>query len=62
MRKALQVKRSRAEELGATTAEYAVCTGAAVGFGGLLFKILTSGPGQEFLTHVWDRVASLLPF
>ncbi|HEX7738978.1 MAG TPA: DUF4244 domain-containing protein [Marmoricola sp.] len=49
-------------EQGATTAEYAVCTGAGVGFAGLLFKFLTSGPGQELLTHVWHGIEGLLPF
>jgi hypothetical protein len=62
MRKALQGIRSRASEFGATTAEYAVCTGAGVGFAGVLFQLLTSGPGQTFLSHVWDKVTSLLPF
>jgi len=62
MRKALQLARERARETGATTAEYAVCTGAAVGFGGLLFKMLTSGPGQQFLSTVWDHLSSMLPF
>lgn len=49
-------------EDGATTAEYAVCTGAGVGFAALLFKLLSSGAGQRFLDTVFDRVTSLLPF
>lgn len=49
-------------EKGATTAEYAVCTGAGVGFAGVLFKLLTSSFGQEFLKSVWKGVSSILPF
>lgn len=49
-------------EQGATTAEYAVCTGAGVGFAGLLFKFLTSGPGQDLLKTVWHGIEGLLPF
>jgi hypothetical protein len=55
------IRRSRSEE-GATTAEYAVCTGAAVGFAGLLFKLLSSGTGQKLLETVFERVIGLLPF
>lgn len=62
MRKMLSGRGIWRTERGATTAEYAVCTGAAVGFGGLLFKMLTSGPGQDFLSAVWDRLSGLLPF
>lgn len=50
------------DEAGATTAEYAVCTGAGVGFAGLLFKFLTSSAGQEFLKFVWNAIKALLPF
>jgi hypothetical protein len=50
------------EEAGATTAEYAVCTGAAVGFAGLLFKVLTSGAGERFVTTAFERVVAMLPF
>lgn len=53
---------SRGEERGATTAEYAVCTGAGVGFAGVLFKFLTSEAGQSFLKLVWTGIKSLLPF
>lgn len=62
MREALWKRRIRRDEAGATTAEYAVCTGAAVGFAGLLFKVLTSGPGQQFLSSVWERMSAMLPF
>ena len=47
---------------GATTAEYAVCTGAGVGFAGLLFKLLTSDLGQSFIKAVWTGIRGLLPF
>lgn len=50
------------DEAGATTAEYAVCTGAGVGFAGLLFKFLTSGTGQKIVKTVFDHVLDLLPF
>lgn len=49
-------------EAGATTAEYAVCTGAGVGFAGLLFKFLTSDTGQHIVKTVFDHVLKLLPF
>jgi Flp pilus assembly pilin Flp len=50
------------DEAGATTAEYAVCTGAGVGFAGLLFKALTSETGQKIVNTVFDKVIGLLPF
>jgi hypothetical protein len=50
------------DEAGATTAEYAVCTGAGVGFAGLLFKFLTSETGQQIVKTVFDHVLKLLPF
>lgn len=59
MHEQLSTKR---DEVGATTAEYAVCTGAGVGFAGLLFKFLTSDPGQNFISHVWDKISGILPF
>lgn len=62
MRKPIQIRSFKRDERGATTAEYAVCTGAAVGFAGLLFKLLTSGAGQEFLSGVWSRMSGMLPF
>lgn len=49
-------------ETGATTAEYAVCTGAGVGFAGLLFKFLTSDSGQQIVKTVFDHVMKVLPF
>jgi hypothetical protein len=50
------------DEAGATTAEYAVCTGAGVGFAGLLFKFLTSDTGQHIIKTVFDHVLNMLPF
>ena len=50
------------DEAGATTAEYAVCTGAGVGFAGLLFKFLTSDTGQHIVKTVFDHVLQILPF
>jgi hypothetical protein len=50
------------DEVGATTAEYAVCTGAGVGFAGLLFKFLTSDAGQHIIKTVFDSVLKILPF
>jgi len=50
------------DETGATTAEYAVCTGAGVGFAGLLFKALTSETGQKVVNTVFDKIVGLLPF
>ena len=38
-----------ADDRGMTTAEYAVGTVAAVGFGGLLIKLLTSPEVQQLL-------------
>lgn len=52
----------RRGQAGATTAEYAVCTGAGVGFAGLLFKLLTSGTGEHFVSTVFDRILGMLPY
>ena len=41
-------------DAGMSTAEYAVGTVAACGFGGILYKILTSG----FVTHLLESVIS----
>ncbi|WP_030483300.1 DUF4244 domain-containing protein [Nocardioides aequoreus] len=49
------------DEAGATTAEYATVTGAAVGFGALLWKLITSELGMKILQMVFDWVLSLLP-
>lgn len=49
-------------ERGMNTAEYAVGTGAACGFGGLLYTILTSDFGKNLLEGILDKVTGLLPF
>jgi hypothetical protein len=43
-----------------TTAEYAVGTVAACGFGGVLYKLLTSETVVELLTSVVRRAFDLL--
>ena len=50
------------DERGMNTAEYAVGTGAACGFGGLLFSILTSDFGRNLIEGILDKVTGLLPF
>jgi hypothetical protein len=49
-------------EAGMTTAEYAVGTVSACGFGGLLYQLLTSGFGQSLLQGIFDNITGLLPF
>lgn len=49
-------------EDGMTTAEYAVGTVGACGFGGILYELLTSDFGQTILTGLFDKVTDLLPF
>ena len=44
---------------GTTTAEYAIVTMAAVGFGGLLIKVLTSGAVNDMLTGLVHRALSV---
>jgi hypothetical protein len=46
-------------EHGVATAEYAVATVAACGFGGVLIKLLTSAPMRELLTKVIRNALSL---
>jgi hypothetical protein len=48
-------------ERGMATAEYAVGTVAACGFGGILYKILTSPDVMRMLTDIIGR-ALRLPF
>lgn len=50
------------DEAGTTTAEYTVVTGAAVAFGALLFKLLTSSWGDRILSTAFKQVISLLGF
>lgn len=56
-----QMRRLR-DQAGATTAEYAVCTGAGVGFAGLLFNLLTGDTGRKVVTTVFDKILGFLPF
>ena len=48
------------DERGITTAEYAVGTAAGAGLAGLLYKLLTSGFGEQLLRMLFDHVLSLL--
>ena len=50
------------DELGMSTAEYAVGTVSACGFAGLLFKLLTSDFGQSLLKNIFGKVLGILPF
>ncbi|MEJ7628887.1 MAG: DUF4244 domain-containing protein [Nocardioidaceae bacterium] len=50
------------DEQGMTTAEYAVGTVSACSFAGILYKILTSGFGQQLLEGLLDKVMDILPF
>ena len=50
------------DEAGTTTAEYTVVTGAAVAFGALLFKLLTSSWGDKIIGTAFQHVISLLGF
>jgi len=60
--RALQRVRSRAvasAEEGMTTAEYAVGTVAACGFGGILYKLLTSDAVQKMLKDIIERALTV---
>jgi Protein of unknown function (DUF4244) len=54
------VRNLRRREDGMTTAEYAVGTVAACGFGGILYKLLTSDTVIELLTNVVRRAFDIL--
>ena len=49
-------------ERGMTTAEYAVGTVSACGFGGLLYTLLTSDFGESVLQGIFSKITDLLPF
>lgn len=53
---------SKTSEQGMSTAEYAVGTVGACGFGGLLYKLLTSEWGEGMLQGVFDTITGILPF
>lgn len=50
---------SRSNDDGMTTAEYAVGTVAACGFGGVLYKVITSTPILELIRSVISRALHL---
>lgn len=50
--------RSRGSDAGMATAEYAVATVAACGFGGILYKLLTSETVIKLLTALVKRALS----
>ena len=50
---------SRTHDDGMTTAEYAVGTVAACGFGGVLYKVITSTPILELIKSVISRALHL---
>jgi hypothetical protein len=49
----------RRNELGMTTAEYAVGTVGACGFGGLLYELLTSDWAQSLLRSIFEKALSI---
>ena len=53
-------RRSRTDQRGITTAEYAVGTAAGAGLAGLLYKLLTGGFGDQLLRTLFDHVLGLL--
>ena len=54
------LRRSRGDQRGITTAEYAVGTAAGAGLAGLLYTLLTGGLGNRLITTLFDHVLSLL--
>lgn len=54
------VNRLRGSERGMTTAEYAVGTVAACGFGGILYKLLTSDTVMDLLGGVIEKAFGVL--
>lgn len=52
-------RRGLADDGGMTTAEYAVGTVAACGFGGLLYKLLTSDEVRALLRGIIERALSV---
>ena len=47
-------------EAGVATAEYAVATVAACGFGGVLFKLLSSQPVMNLLEKALEKAFSVV--
>ena len=58
-RLAARLRTVRHNDDGMTTAEYAVGTVAACGFGGILYKVITSGAVLDLLTGVISRAFKL---
>ena len=56
---ALQSARELNSDSGMTTAEYAVGTVAACGFGGILYKLLTSDTVRDMLRDIIKRALSI---
>ncbi|MEP6525748.1 MAG: DUF4244 domain-containing protein [Nocardioidaceae bacterium] len=52
------IDRSR-NELGMSTAEYAVGTVGACGFGALLYELLTSDWAQSMLQSIFEKALSI---
>lgn len=50
------------DQRGMSTAEYAVGTVSACGFGSILYQLLTSDFGQNLLQNILEKVIGLLPF
>ena len=56
---ALRSARELNSDSGMTTAEYAVGTVAACGFGGILYKLLTSDTVREMLRDIIKRALTM---
>jgi hypothetical protein len=54
-----RVRLPRRADEGMTTAEYAVGTVAACGFGGILYKLLTSDTVRSMLKDIIERALSI---
>ena len=60
IRRAFERPRPRRDELGMTTAEYAVGTVAATAFAVILYKIVTGSQVTSLLTSIVKRALSVL--
>jgi hypothetical protein len=60
MQRLASIRGRLVDDAGMTTAEYAVGTVAAVGFGGLLVKLLTSPEAQQLLWSIIQKAFSWL--
>jgi hypothetical protein len=57
--RARRVRWDGAVDAGMTTAEYAVGTVAACGFGGILYKVLTSDSVVKMLKDILERALTI---